>query len=363
MINLHPGSLMYLAGFGLAFAITAAITPYVRRFALVHEIMDRPDVGGRKIHLRPVAYLGGVAIFIGFIVAIIALMPISRQLVALMVGCAILVIVGIVDDVRGLSPWTKLGFQFLAAAVALAGGIGITAITNPLGGEFNLSLGRFAIDLGPLHFHIAPIANILSLLWMVGLANTINFLDGLDGLASGVSGIAAVVMFATAVGPRINQPLTALLAIILAGAAFGFLPYHFYPAKIFMGDSGAYFLGLCLAMLAIYSGAKLATALLVLGFPVADAAWAAIRRMAKGRSPFRPDRGHFHHLLLDAGMSQRQAVLTLYAISVVFGTVALMTGSFEKLVALIVLMILMALSITGLVLYNLRRNERLNVGK
>jgi UDP-GlcNAc:undecaprenyl-phosphate GlcNAc-1-phosphate transferase len=193
---------------------------------------------------------------------------------------------------------------------------------------------------------------------MVGLANTINFLDGLDGLASGVSGIAALVMFAAAVGPRIHQPLTALLAIILAGAAFGFLPFHFYPAKIFMGDSGAYFLGLALAMLAIYSGAKLATAVLVLGFPIADAAWAAVRRMAKGRSPFRPDRQHFHHLLLDAGMSQRQAVLTLYAVSTAFGLVALMVGSFEKLVALVILLILMAASVAGLVLFNLHRNGK-----
>jgi UDP-GlcNAc:undecaprenyl-phosphate GlcNAc-1-phosphate transferase len=363
VISFHPGGLGYLVGFGLAFAVTAAVTPIVRRYALAHEIMDRPDEGGRKIHSRPVAYLGGVAIFAGFIIGVIALMPISRQLTALVVGCAILVVVGVIDDIRGLSPWVKLGFQFLAAAVALAGGIGITGITNPLGGEFNLSLGRFAVNIGSVHFHVAPIANALSLLWMVGLANTINFLDGLDGLASGVSGIAAVVMFAAAVGPRINQPLTALLAIILAGAAFGFLPYHFYPAKIFMGDSGAYFLGLSLAMLAIYSGAKLATALLVLGFPIADAAWAAIRRMAKRKSPFRADRRHFHHLLLDAGMSQRQAVLTLYAISAVFGVVALMSGSFQKFIALIVLMVLMALSISGLVLYNLRRNRVLPAQK
>jgi UDP-GlcNAc:undecaprenyl-phosphate GlcNAc-1-phosphate transferase len=193
---------------------------------------------------------------------------------------------------------------------------------------------------------------------MVGLANTINFLDGLDGLASGVSGIAAVVMFGVAIGPRVNQPVTALLAIILAGAAFGFLPYHFYPAKIFMGDSGAYFLGLALAMLAIYSGAKLATAVLVLGFPIFDALWAAIRRMAKRKSPFRADRRHLHHLLLDAGLSQRQAVLTLYAVSAAFGAVALLTGPFDKFVALVVLLLLMGLSIGGLVLYGWLRAQR-----
>jgi UDP-GlcNAc:undecaprenyl-phosphate/decaprenyl-phosphate GlcNAc-1-phosphate transferase len=296
-----------------------------------------------------VPYLGGVAIFAGFVAAVLTFMPMSRQLLALLIGCVILVAIGVIDDIRGLSPWVKLGFQFLAAGVALAGGIGISVVTNPFGGVIDLGVGRFAVNFGSVHFHVTPLANLLSLLWMVGLANTINFLDGLDGLASGVSGIAAVVMFAVAVGPRVHQPIVALLAIILAGAAFGFLPYHFFPARIFMGDSGAYFLGLCLALLAIYSGAKLATAVLVLGFPIADASWAAIRRLAHRTSPFQADRRHFHHLLIDAGMSQRQAVMTLYAVAAAFGTVALMIGSFAKLVALIVLLTLMAAAISLLV--------------
>jgi UDP-GlcNAc:undecaprenyl-phosphate GlcNAc-1-phosphate transferase len=273
----------------------------------------------------------------------------GRQLAGLLLGCAILVVVGIIDDVRDLSPWVKLLFQVIAACVALAGGIGITEITNPFGGVINLTWGRFPVEFGPADFHITPLANLLSILWMVGLANTVNFLDGLDGLACGVSGIAALVMFGLAVGPGVNQPAVALLAVILAGAALGFLPFNFYPAKIFMGDSGAYFLGLVLAMLSIYSGAKLATAALVLGFPIVDALWAATRRLAKRTSPFRADRLHFHHLLLDAGMTQRQAVLTLYAVAVGFGIVALSVGSLAKLVALIVLLFMMAVSIGALV--------------
>jgi UDP-GlcNAc:undecaprenyl-phosphate GlcNAc-1-phosphate transferase len=300
-----------------------------------------------------------VAIFAGFVVGVMVMMPMTRQLGALLLGCLMLVAVGVIDDMRGLSPWLKLGCQLVAAGVALAGGIGITAITNPFGGVIDLTWGRFAVDVAGWQFHIAPLANGLSLLWMVGLANTINFLDGLDGLASGVSGIAAVVMFALAVGPHVHQPAVAMLAIILAGAAFGFLPYHFFPARIFMGDSGAYFLGLALAMLAIYSGAKLATAALVLGFPIVDALWAATRRLARGTSPFRADRRHFHHLLLDAGMSQRQAVLTLYAVAAAFGTVALMVGSFAKLVALIVLTLMMAVAIGGLILRSWFRKRKL----
>jgi UDP-GlcNAc:undecaprenyl-phosphate GlcNAc-1-phosphate transferase len=316
-------------------------------------------VGTRKIHNREIAYLGGVAIFGGFVATALLLLPLSRQLTGLLLGCLILVLVGVVDDMRDLSPWVKLIGQVVAAVVALAGGIGITEITNPLGGVIDLTWGRTSFHLAGAELHITPIANLLSILWMVGLANTVNFLDGLDGLACGVSGIAALVMFGLAVMPQVNQPAVALLAIILAGAAFGFLPYNFYPARIFMGDSGAYFLGLTLAMLSIYSGAKLATAALVLGFPIVDALWAATRRLAKRTSPFRADRQHFHHLLLDAGMSQRQAVITLYAVAAVFGMVALTVGSFAKMVAFLILMFLMAVSIGALVFVNWVRARKI----
>ena len=294
---------------------------------------------------------------LAFIIAVVINLAPSRQLDALLIGCAILVVVGVIDDIKGLSAWTKLGWQFVAASVALAGGVGITSFTNPFGGEIILNHWRYVVDLAGLRFHISPLANTLSLIWMVGLANTINFLDGLDGLACGVSGIAATIMFALSVGPHVHQPGVALLAIILAGAAFGFLPYNFHPAKIFMGDSGALFLGLTLAMLAIYSGAKLATITLVLGFPIIDALWAVMRRLYRHTSPFRADRGHFHHLLLDAGLSQRQAVLILYAVAAAFGTIALFAGSLAKLIALIILVVIMAMAITILLTISLRKQR------
>lgn len=353
---------MYLLGFGLAFALSAGFTPWIRKYALAHGIVDAPS-SVRKIHKREVAYLGGVAIFGGFVLTVMALMPITRQLGALLLGCLILVVVGVIDDMHDLSPVVKLGAQFLAAAVALTGGIGITQITNPFGGVIDLSApGRMSFEVMGYGFHISPVANMLSLLWMVGLANTINFLDGLDGLACGISGIAAMVMFGLAVAPHVNQPTVALLAIILAGAAFGFLPYNFFPARIFMGDSGAYFLGLTLAMLSIYSGGKLATAVLVLGLPILDAIWAAVRRLARGTSPFRADRQHFHHLLLDAGLSQRQAVLTMYSVALVFGAIALTVGSFAKLIAMIVMLVAMAFSIGALVYFNWTRSKKIDAG-
>lgn len=346
----------YFLAFMLAITVAAVATPLIRRIALKYDIVDRPTEG-RKIHKMPVAYLGGAAIFIAFVTGVLVNISPSRQLIALLLGCLVLVLVGVIDDIKGLSPWTKLIWQVTAAAVALSGGIGITTITNPFGGVFDLTAGRFAIDIFGFGFHITPIANAISILWMVGLANTINFLDGLDGLACGVSGIAAFTLFLLAISDRVDQPGVAMLAIILAGAAFGFLPYNFNPARIFMGDSGSYFLGLTLAMLAIYSGGKLATAALVLGFPIVDALWAVTRRLARRKSPFRADRGHFHHLLLDVGLSQRQAVLTLYAIAALFGSVALQIGSFAKLLALIVLAFAMAIAIGALLFISWRRRK------
>jgi UDP-GlcNAc:undecaprenyl-phosphate GlcNAc-1-phosphate transferase len=267
----------------------------------------------------------------------------------------VLAVVGVIDDIKGVAAWKRLFWQVIAAGVALAGGIGIVTITNPLGGNIDLSAARFGFDFLGHTYHITPIANLLSILWMVGMVNVVNFLDGLDGLASGVSAIAALVIFALSISPDVNQPLVALLALILAGSALGFLPFNFYPARIFMGDAGAYVLGITLAMLAIYSGGKLATALLVLGFTILDALWAVVRRLRRGVHPFTADREHLHHLLLEAGLSQRSAVLLLYLLAAIFGLAALSLHSFEKLIALMVLMATVIVLITALVRINRRK--------
>ncbi len=349
--------MIYFAAFLAAAGLSAAVTPLVRRYALEHHIMAEP--GERKIHLLPVPYLGGVAIFLGFVVPALIFLPLDRRFLALILGIFILVVVGVVDDIKTIKAHYKLLWQIVAAMVVLAGGIGIIQINNPFGGTIDLTVGRFAVNVWRLHFHIAPLANLLSIAWMVGLVNAINFLDGLDGLACGVSAIAGLVMFLLSIGPKVNQPEVALLAIIMTGAALGFLPYNFFPARIFMGDGGAYFLGLTLALLAIYSGGKLATASLVLGFTIFDTIWAVMRRLYHRTSPFKPDRGHVHHLLLEAGFSQRSAVLTLYAVALLFGLVAVSSGSFAKLVSLVVLFVLMTAATGYLTALSWRKNKGL----
>lgn len=348
----------YLLAFGLALTISVLLTPWVKKLAFAIGAVDLP-AEARKIHSQPIARLGGLAIFVAFVATVLLNLPLNRPLLGLLAGITLLLVVGVLDDIHDLSPWVKLGWQVVAAGLTLAGGIGITSITNPLGGSIDLSAGRFAVDISGLHFHITPIANALSILWMVGLINAMNFLDGLDGLASGVSIIAALVIFLVSISPGVAQPEVAMLAIILAGATLGFLPFNSYPARIFMGDGGAYFLGLTLALLAIYSGGKLATASLVLGFAILDGVWAVLRRVFGRRSPFKSDRGHLHHLLLEAGLSQRLAVLTLYVLSLIFGVVALSSGSFAKLVTLIVLASVMA-ALTASLIYITYRKSRPN---
>lgn len=324
----------YAGALVIAALISWLLTPAVRRLAITTGALDRPD-GDRKRHSGAIPRLGGLAIAAAFVVTVLIFVPITRPLVGLLAGTVVVVAVGAIDDRHSLSPWVKLGWQLVAAGLALAGGIGISAISKPFGGAQALDLGRFNVNLGWLHFHVTPLANALSIIWIVGLVNAVNFLDGIDGLATGVSGIASFFLFLLAL--KVHQPAVALLAITLTGASLGFLRFNFFPATIFLGDSGAYFLGLILALLAIYSGGKLATAVLVLGFAVIDGLITVLRRLLRRGSPFRADRSHLHHLLIDFGLSQRQTVMLYYVLAVTLGLIALASGTLVKIAAIAVL--------------------------
>lgn len=348
----------YLVALVASLGLSLALTPILKQVALRYGIVAQPpELKSHAVDDRIIPYLGGLAIWASFMIVTLTFVPMSRALGALLLGGSILAVVGAIDDVRGVNPWARLGWQLVASLVVLGGGIGIINITNPFGGVIDLSWGRAAYDLAGFHFHITPIANLISVLWFMGMVNTVNFLDGLDGLASGVSAISALIIFALAITPQVNQPIVALIAIILAGSALGFLPFNFYPARIFMGDSGAYFLGITLAMLAVYSGGKLATIGLVLGFTIIDALWAAVRRIRRGVHPFSADREHLHHLLMQAGLSMRWAVLTLYLLAAGFGSLALVTKGVTKLAALIVLITTMVVLIASLIRIGRRKAE------
>lgn len=328
----------YVLGFGMAFAASFLFTPWVRRLAIKIGAIDKPTK--RKVHTKPVPRLGGVAIAVAFLIPFLLLVDLDRRFIGLLAGFIILLGLGVADDVKRLRARHKLVWQLLAAVAVLAGGIGIVYFTNPFGGVIALDGWRIPVDLAGLHFNILPIANAVTVLWIVGMINTINFLDGLDGLAGGIASIAALVLFMSAVTVSGGSSVVALLAIILLGALLGFLPYNFHPASIFMGDSGAYTIGLLLALLSIYSGSKIAVGAIVLGFAIFDAGWTVLRRIMRKRSPFKPDRNHLHHQMLDSGLlSHGQVVLVLYVLTVIVAVALLVFGGVAGFSLLLLLLV------------------------
>ncbi|MBP9686247.1 MAG: undecaprenyl/decaprenyl-phosphate alpha-N-acetylglucosaminyl 1-phosphate transferase [Candidatus Doudnabacteria bacterium] len=316
-------------------------TPLVRRLAFAIDCVDHPK-GGRHIHTKETAFLGGLAVIVSMasVIALyvvwgnfnISVVP-HRFMHGIAAGVLLLVVGGYLDDRYTLSAKFSFIFPALSAAVVVGSGvgIGIDTLTNPFGGVVSLSGMFWGI----------PLSAVFVWCWIMGMTYTTKLLDGLDGLAAGVSLIGGLVMFALSLTERIDQPVTATLAIVFVGALAGYLVYAFHPASIFLGEIGSTFLGFFLAILAVLTGAKIATAVLVMGIPILDVAWAVLRRLLRGRSPFSADREHLHFLLLDAGLSQRQVVYIFYILAAVFGFIAVFLQSTGKLIALGILLVVM----------------------
>ncbi len=293
----------YLIYFFIAFALSLLSTPLIKRFAIRQAVLDFPN-HPRKIQKEPKPLLGGLAIFLVFLITIIIYLKFGKVdfniiplkfFYGIIFGGLVLVIGGFFDDKYDLPPKILWLFPALASVIIVWSGIGvgIKQLSNPFGPPVNIGHNfQFLI----FNFQLSA---ILVWLWMMGMIFTTKFLDGLDGLCSGISVIGGLALFALSLMPRLNQPITATIAIIFVGAVFGFLIYNFYPAKIFLGESGSTFLGFMLGVLSIILGGKIATALLVMGIPILDVAWAIIRRIWYGQSPFRGDKSHLHHRLLD----------------------------------------------------------------
>lgn len=337
----------FLLIFAVAFILSLGLTPLARYLGERWGAVALP--GGRRRHTRPVSRLGGVPVYIAFITAILVsqlvivgplglgdsahpAVQVPRfddkevfRLIGLLGGSTLLFLVGLYDDWRELSPVPQYITQILAAGIAVAFLILIEYVNNPLSGQQTPDF-PYAVTV------------TVTIFWLGLMMNTVNWLDGLDGLAAGVVAIACIVLFVNAVF-RLDPPQysVGLLPLALLGAALGFLPYNFVPAKIFLG-SGAYFLGFALGVLSIIGGAKMAAILLVMGLPLLDLVWQVVNRLAHGQNPVKGDRGHLHFRLVDLGLSQQQIVLSYYIFCAVFGGLALMIPSrLYKLVVLIVM--------------------------
>lgn len=338
----------YIIPFLAAFILTFIQMPFTIKIAKKKGFLDVPK-DERRVHKKPIPVGGGIAMVISVSILMVYFLPINKNLILTLIASLIIAISGLYDDKEGLSPKLKFLFQILAAVILIIGGMKIEFFTNPFDSHDALL-----------------ILNILSIpvtiFWVCGITNTINLIDGLDGLASGVSMICAISMFF--ITYKMGRYDVSLICVLVAGACLGFLPFNFNPAKIFMGDTGALYLGFMLSYISISGFLKQAAILmifvpvLILGVPVFDTAFAMVRRKLSGKSMVEADKGHLHHRLLKMGLNQRQTVVILYSISAIFGVLANLISRFHSSIALVISIgVLLIIVATGVAAGMLKNKE------
>lgn len=317
-----------LLAMAVAAAVSFASTPLVKTLAYKVGAIDVPK-DNRRMHKVPIPRLGGLAIFLAFLLSVLVFAEIDRQMQGILLGAVMIVILGVMDDIMALKALPKLLVQIAAAGVAVYHGCVIQFFSNP-----NVFSEITYINLGWLSYPV-------TIIWIVAITNAVNFIDGLDGLAAGVSAISTAAL--TVIALMVAETNVAIILSALFGACLGFLPYNMNPAKIFMGDTGATFLGFMLATLSVtglfkmYAIISFAVPFLILGVPIFDICFAFLRRIAKGQSPMTADRGHFHHRLIDMGFSQKQSVAIAYMLTAILGLAAVLLTSSGELKALILI--------------------------
>ena len=319
----------------VAAIISCLATPLVKMLSVKYGAVDVPK-DGRRMHDHPIPRMGGLAIFFGFMTSMLLFVALDPAKKGMLAGAVIIVILGVLDDKYSLPAKPKFLVQVIAALIAVMAGNRIEVLSNP-----NIFSADPIWELGWLSFPVTVI-------WIVAITNAVNLIDGLDGLACGVSTISAATMLIIALIVTeldiVSELDVAVMMAALAGACMGFLPYNFNPAKIFMGDTGATFLGFIMAtvsvegMFKMYGLISFVAPFLILGLPIFDVCFAVIRRVSHGQSPMKPDRGHVHHRLIDMGFSQKQAVGVLYVISAILGLSAVVLTATNAVRAMVFLL-------------------------
>lgn len=321
-------------GFALAYLFAFAAVPIIRVMAYKIDAVDVPR-DKRRMHKRPIPRMGGLAIFFGFLLSVLCFSEaIDEKILAILAGSLIIVVTGILDDTYQLKPLVKLAGQILAAAIVIYFDVKIEFLTNP----FYFGIGKSTIDL---HYLSYPV----TLIWIIAITNAVNLIDGLDGLATSISAISALAL--TFIAITMGNTNIAIMFVAVAGACFGFLPYNHHPAKIFLGDTGALFLGFTLATLSVEGMFKsfgiltYIVPVIILGLPIFDTSFAIIRRLCKGQGIMTADRGHLHHRLIDKGFSHRETVTMLTTASAMLSITAIVlaTRGVNRTLALVIALI------------------------
>ena len=317
-----------LLSLAVSVIISYAATPLVKRMAHVVGAIDVPK-DNRRMHKKPIPRLGGLAIYLAFLLTVLVFGDVNRQMQGILLGTVMIVILGVLDDCMTLKALPKFLVQIAAAGVAVYHGCTIQFVSNP----------NVFSDVAYLNLNWLSVP--VTIIWIVAITNAVNFIDGLDGLACGVSAISTASLLVIAL--LLSELSICVVLAALLGACIGFLPYNKNPASIFMGDTGATFLGFILACLSVqglfkfYAIVSFAVPFLVLGIPIFDICFAFLRRIAKGQNPMVADRGHVHHRLIDMGFNQKQAVAICYMLTAILGLAAVVLTSSGELRALILI--------------------------
>jgi len=329
-------TLKYILSFIIPCLISYLITPLVRNFFIKKKYIEHPLEKQKKSKnataLSSVPRGGGIPIFIAFIITILLFLPLDKHIIGIIIACTITLLIGIWDDLADISPKTRLLTNIIASLFIVASGIGIAYISNPFGGIINLSFLKYNFTfLGQAH-SIWIISDLLAIIWITWCTNIVGWSTGVDGQLPGFTAISALFIgfLAMRFNGDISQWPVIILALALAGSYLGFLPYNIFPQSIMPGYSGKSLSGLMLAVLAILSGAKLATVILILGIPMIDAIFVIIKRLLNHKSIFKPDNNHLHHTLLALGWTRPQIAVFYWSISLLLGTISLFLNSSQK---------------------------------
>ncbi len=332
-----------VAGFLMAAILSFVLSPLAKYIAHKIGAIDVPK-DERRMHKKPIPRLGGLAVFFAFLVTVVILVPVDLEMQGILLGAVVIVILGMIDDAVALPAKLKFLVQILAAIIVVLHGTRIDVISN-----INIFSDKAYLNLG---FWSAPI----TVLWIVAITNAVNLIDGIDGLSVGVCTIASISLLIIAA--IVSEFNIMIVTAVVAGACIGFLPYNINPAKMFVGDTGATFLGFILATLSIqgmfksYAILSFAAPFLILGLPIFDTVFAICRRLMNGQSPMSPDRGHVHHRLIDVGFSQKQTVLILYLVSGILGIAAVLLATSGAARALL---FVVAVFILAIIIVNIYR--------
>lgn len=343
----ETNGIIVILAFIIALIISYATTPLTIRLAFRINALDIPK-DTRRMHKKPTPRIGGIAIIYGFLISIFCFSDfvingeLNMSLIGIVIGSLAIAVLGFLDDLEPKRAILKFGIQIIAATIPVLCGVRVIAITNP----FTDMMIRIPVWLSYGG----------SVLWIVGVTNAVNLIDGLDGLAAGVSSIASVALLSILLMQHNANATMMILTASLAGACFGFLPFNFNPAKTFMGDVGATFLGFTLGCISIQGPFKTYVSFiipfLIIGLPIFDTLFAILRRLAKGQGIMTPDRGHMHHRLIDNGFSHRTTVIILYALSIVLALSAIVLFVSDFLRALIIVVAMVVLAALLIVSHN-----------